>query len=265
MEGQGRSAESGRRSGRFLISLEDLESVTDDTESEVVYHNSGDDENAHDDDDLFTYWQDVGRCHQVDVPRDMEEPIQQMTRNSQSQERQAVPFTSLGHKTKTDEQLYEKRQYEKAKWACVTESELRYEQSICKGFMKLMKYICQQNSSGLFLGMTAPVVTTVHTNHTRSELLPRVTIAYYLPPQFQDQVPQPFDADIVIEEWPAQVIYARSFNGTTNEEIILREINHLAEHLDVPELLLQDTFIVAGYNNPSVPNRHNEIWFIQRP
>ncbi|XP_072127107.1 heme-binding protein soul3 isoform X2 [Mobula birostris] len=219
MEGQRRSAESGRRSGRFLISLEDLESVTDDTDSELVYHNSGDDENAHDDDDLFTYWQDVGRCHQVDVPRDMEEPIQQMTRNSQSQERQAVPFTSLSHKTKTDEQLYEKRQYEKAKWACVTESELRYEQSICKGFMKLMKYICQQNSSGLFLGMTAPVVTTVHTNHTRSELLPRVTIAYYLPPQFQDQVPQPFDADIVIEEWPAQVIYARSCSIETFHQV----------------------------------------------
>ncbi|XP_051892973.1 heme-binding protein soul3 [Pristis pectinata] len=265
MEGQGRTAERGERSRRFLITLEDLDSVSDDMDSEMVNHNNEDEENEQDDGDLFAYWQDVGRCHQVDVPRDMEEPIQQMTRNNQSQERQAVPFTSLGHKTKADEPLYEKRQYEKAKWACVTQNEPRYEQSICMGFMKLMKYICQQNSSGLYLGMTLPIVTIVHTNHSRLELLPGVTIAYYLPPQFQDQVPQPFDTDIAIEEWPAHVIYTRSFNGTTNEEVILREINNLANHLDSPELFLQDTFIVAGYNNPAAPNRHNEIWFIQRP
>lgn len=57
----------------------------------------------------------------------------------------------------------------------------------------------------------------------------------------------------------------RSFNGITNEDSILQEINRLAEDLDSPELFLQDTFIVAGYNNPADPNRRNEIWFIQRP
>lgn len=45
--------------------------------------------------------------------------------------------------------LYEKRQYGKAKWACIKMKEKQYEQSICLGFMKLMRYICEQNSSGM--------------------------------------------------------------------------------------------------------------------
>lgn len=57
--------------------------------------------------------------------------------------------------------------------------------------------------------MTVPILTIVHTNQNRSELLPGVTIAYYIPTHFQHQVPQPFDADIVIDESPARIIYTR--------------------------------------------------------
>lgn len=46
--------------------------------------------------------------------------------------------------------LYEKRQYEKGHWACITMREDTYEQSICYGFMRIMKYICQQNTLGKF-------------------------------------------------------------------------------------------------------------------
>ncbi|XP_067894384.1 heme-binding protein soul3 [Heterodontus francisci] len=265
MEGQGCRFGSGAGAGRFLISLEDLDSVTEDERLDLAGNSNGEEENEQNEDGLLAHWQDIGRRHQVDVSRDMAEPIQQMTTNNQSQDREMVPFMSIAHKKQADELLYEKRQYKKAKWACVTQFESRYEQSICLGFMKLMKYICQQNSSGLFLGMTVPIVTIVHTNQTRTELQPEVTVAYYLPAQFQDQAPQPFDAEIAIEEWPAHIIYTRPFNGTTNEELILQEINQLAEHLDSPELFLQDTFIVAGYNNPAAPSRHNEIWFIHRP
>uniref|UniRef100_UPI00398EE023 heme-binding protein soul3 n=1 Tax=Pristiophorus japonicus TaxID=55135 RepID=UPI00398EE023 len=270
MNRQGCRPGSGAETGRLLISLEDLDSVTEGQSLDLANTGNGEEmieqeENEQDEGGLLAYWQDIGRTHQVNVSTDMTEPIQQMTRNNQPENRERVPFTSIGHKKKDDELRYEKRQYEKAKWACVTQCESRYEQSICLGFMKLMKYICQQNSSGLFLGITLPIVTTVRTNQTRSELWPEVTTAYYLPAQFQDQAPQPFDAEIAIEEWPAHVAYTRPFNGTTNEESILQEINQLAAYLDSPEWLQQDTFIVASYNNPAAPNRENEIWFIQRP
>uniref|UniRef100_A0A8C3TA74 Heme-binding protein 2 n=1 Tax=Chelydra serpentina TaxID=8475 RepID=A0A8C3TA74_CHESE len=175
---------------------------------------------------LLSYWQSVGRGHQVDVPR-------------------VHPFQT--------------------KWACIKMQEEQYEQSICLGFMKLMKYICEQNSSGLYLGMTIPIVTLVHTNESHSEITRSVTVAYYLPELLQEQPPQPYDSDIIIEEWPPTVVYTRSFRGVTNEDSIMREINFLAELLESPELCLQNIFIVAGYTNPAAANRHNEIWFLQRP
>ncbi|XP_039769953.1 heme-binding protein 1-like [Ornithorhynchus anatinus] len=195
----------------------------------------------------------------------MAEPIQQLTRNNQQQERETVPFTILQRKEKNGAVLYEKRQYKKAKWACIRMQEKQYEQSICLGFMKLMKYICEQNSSGLYLGMTVPVVTLVHTDEAQSDVRRSVTVAYHLPERLQELPPRPHDVDVVIEEWSAMTVYARAFGGPTNEESIVREISLLAELLENPELYLPDTFIVAVYTNPAAANRHNEIWFIQRP
>ncbi|KAH1171673.1 heme-binding protein 2-like [Mauremys mutica] len=259
------SGAAGEPGAPGAITLEDLDSMAEepspDSADPSTGCSQGDDAEQ---ERLLSYWQSVGRGHQVDVPGDMAEPIQQLTRN-QHQERESIPFTLIHRKEKFGEVLYEKRQYGKAKWACIKMQEEQYEQSICLGFMKLMKYICEQNSSGLYLGMTIPIVTLVHTNETHSELTRSVTVAYYLPELLQEQPPQPYDSDIIIEEWPPTVVYTRSFRGVTNEDSIMREINFLAELLESPELCLQNIFIVAGYTNPAAANRHNEIWFLQRP
>ncbi|KAJ1104063.1 hypothetical protein NDU88_001478 [Pleurodeles waltl] len=251
-----------------MITLEDLDSMAEDPGSDSAYNSNGSLEEEPMEDEqqerLLSYWQNVGRGHQVDVPDEMAEPIQQLTRNNHPQERETVPFLLLHRKEKCSEVLYEKRQYGKAKWACVKMQEEQYEQSICLGFMKIMKYICEQNSSGVYLGMTIPIVTIVHTNDSQSELTRSVTVAYYLPAQLQELPPQPLDSAIIIEEWPPTVVYTRTFTGVTNEDSIIREISLLAELLESPELCLQDTFIVAGYTNPAAANRQNEIWFLQR-
>lgn len=46
------------------------------------------------------------------------------------------------------EVLYEERVYPAGNWACVTRGEDLYEQSISMGFMKLMRFICKENSAG---------------------------------------------------------------------------------------------------------------------
>nr|XP_056707658.1 heme-binding protein 1-like [Euleptes europaea] len=195
----------------------------------------------------------------------MAQPIRQLTRNNHSQERESIPFTVINRKEKFGKVLYEKRHYEKGKWACVKVQEDQYEQSVCLGFMKIMRYICEQNSSGLYLGMTVPIVTIIHIGRSASDITRFVTVAYYLPGGLQDQPPDPNDPDIVIEEWPPAMVYARGFRGVTNEDSIAREINLLAELLESPELCLQDTFIIAGYTNPTAAIRQNEIWFLERP
>ncbi|XP_077180265.1 heme-binding protein 1-like isoform X2 [Paroedura picta] len=138
----------------------------------------------------------------------MAQPIQQLTRKNHSQDREGVPFTVISRKEKFGKVLYEKRHYEKGKWACVKVHKEQYEQSVCLGFMKIMRYICEQNSSGLYLGMTVPIVTIIHTGESASDIPSFVTVAYYLPGGLQDEPPEPYDPDLIIEEWPPVMVYA---------------------------------------------------------
>lgn len=54
-------------------------------------------------------------------------------------------FVQLG------EVLYEERVYPPGKWACVSKADMLYEQSISNAFMKLMRFICKENSTGKLL------------------------------------------------------------------------------------------------------------------
>ncbi|XP_030247482.1 heme-binding protein soul3 isoform X2 [Sparus aurata] len=166
---------------------------------------------------------------------------------------------------KCGELLFERRQYEKGHWACIRMREDTYEQSICYGFMRIMKYICQQNSVGDYLGMTLPIVTVVRTNENQAMLSHEVTVAYFLPAEHQAQPPQPTDSEIVIEIWPTTTVYARPFSGPTNEVTIIDQISAMAELLDSTDMCVHDSFIVAGYTNPAHSQRQNEIWFLERP
>ncbi|XP_038865096.1 heme-binding protein 1-like [Salvelinus namaycush] len=260
----------GDDSSNGMITLEDLESFSEDQLSDSgtgSLEEAGETiEDEEQQDRLLRYWQDAARGHQVEVPRDMAEPIQQITSNNNGQhDREQVPFTLITRKEKCGDVLYEKRHYEKAHWACITVHEDTYEQSICYGFMKLMRYICQQNSSGSYLGMTIPILTVIRTDENHSVLSKDVTVAYYLPTEYQVQPPLPSDTEISIEEWPATIVYTRSFTGATNEVTIINEISTMAEMLDSPATHVNDSFIVAGYTNPAVANRQNEIWFLERP
>ncbi|XP_061845066.1 heme-binding protein 1-like isoform X1 [Colius striatus] len=159
---------------------------------------------------------------------------------------------------------YEERQYPAGKWACVTKGEPMYEQSISMSFMKLMRYICKENSVGCYLGMTVPVLNEIHLTEEGTELEREVVTAYYLPGEFQQNPPVPADPDIHITERAPLRVITRVFYGMTTEETILREISLFWELLGSTDTVLRRTYVVAAYQNPSVPQRRNEIWFICR-
>lgn len=61
------------------------------------------------------------------------------------------------------EVLYEERVYPAGYWACVTRGEDLYEQSISMAFMKLMRFICKENSAGQALPLDlAPPTLPAH-------------------------------------------------------------------------------------------------------
>nr|XP_005508875.1 heme-binding protein 1 [Columba livia] len=243
------------------ITLEDLDGLGE----EAAGGEAGKKKNGDDDEErgrLFTYWEAVASTHRVSLPRDMAGPIVQMTRHSQA--REPVPYVTLAQHEKCEEAAYEERRYPAGKWACVTKGEPMYEQSISMSFMKLMRYICKENSVGCYLGMTVPVLNEIHLTKEGTELEREVVTAYYLPGEFQQNPPVPTDPEIHITERASLRVITRVFYGMTTEETILREISHFWELLGSTDTVLRETYIVAAYENPSIPQRRNEIWFICR-
>ncbi|XP_028970224.1 heme-binding protein 1 isoform X2 [Esox lucius] len=261
-----RQGESGSQPTMGMITLEDLDAFNED-EFSTDLGGSRDEEHEVTEDqgqDLLNYWQDIGRGHHIDVPQDMAQPIQQLTSSTGStRDRETAPYTLVTRNEKSGRVVYEKRVYQKATWACITMREDTYEQSICVGFMKLMRYICKQNTLGIYLGMTLPIVTVVMTDDSRSRLSREVRVGYYLPSHHQDHPPMPFDPDITMETWPTTVVYSRPFSGPTTVTSILEEIHGLAEVLDSPELYVNNCFIIAGYTSLAAAHRHNEVWFLE--
>ncbi|XP_077781639.1 heme-binding protein 1-like isoform X1 [Podarcis muralis] len=286
------------------ITLEELNELDDEVPDEEDEPMDGEEQNR-----LFSHWETVASTHQVSLPQEMAGPIMQMARHNQT--REPVPYATLSQHEKCEEIAYEERLYPAGKWACITRGEPKYEQSISMGFMKLIRYICKENSLGMWkqvsswqghgslqqldplelerpelgfcrsssftlwclyvcfylgrqLGMTVPVINEIHLNKEGTELLQEVITAYYLPEEFQPNPPLPLDPDIQIQERAPLRVIARVFYGTTTEETILREIHLLWELLGSTDNVLRETYLVAAYQNPGVPNRRNEIWFIRR-
>ncbi|KAJ8285012.1 hypothetical protein COCON_G00038620 [Conger conger] len=226
-----------------LISFEDLAGL-DDEQLDVDITDNPEPMDEEEEERLFAHWQSVGNTHQVSVPREMSGPIQEMTQQNQEQER--VPFTPVSEHKKLGEPVYEERVYPAGKWACVTQQEELYEQSISMAFMKLMRYICKENSVGRYLGMTIPVLNEIRTLEDGS---------------FSKEPTDP--AIRIVQLEPLRVV-TRVFFGTTTEDTVARQISLLWELLGSADTLRRDVYMVATYQNPGVPCRRNELWFIRR-
>ncbi|XP_034044077.1 heme-binding protein soul4 [Thalassophryne amazonica] len=244
-----------------LISLEDLDSLDDEQLNDDITDNPEpmDEEGA---ERLLAHWQAVASTHQVSIPPEMTGPIQEMTHNNQ--QREPLPFAPSTRHEKMGEVVFEERLYPAGHWACISRGEDLYEQSISKGFMKLMRFICKENSAGRYLGMTIPVVSNINIMEDGKSFEKNVVTAFFLPAEFQADPPQPTDPDIsIVYREPFRVI-ARIFFGTTTEETVGRQITLLWEILGDPDNICRDSYMVAVYENPGVPRRRNEIWFIRR-
>ncbi|KAM4604032.1 heme-binding protein soul4 isoform 1-T2 [Polymixia lowei] len=244
-----------------LISLEDLDGLDDEQLDDDITDNPEPMDEA-ERERLFNHWQAVASTHQVSVPPEMTGPIQEMTRRNQ--QREQIPFALTSRHEKRGDFLYEERVYPAGNWACITKGEKLYEQSISLAFMKLMRFICKENSTGRYLGITIPIVSNIHMMADSNSFEKDILTAYYLPAEFQANPPQPTDPDItIVYRSPFRVI-ARTFFGTTTEETISPQITMLWEILGVTEDLHHDNYMVAVYENPGVQCRRNEIWFIRR-
>ncbi|XP_071058220.1 heme-binding protein soul4 [Pseudochaenichthys georgianus] len=195
-------------------------------------------------------------------------PIMEMTRNSQ--QRELLQFSSICCHEKMGEVQFEERLIPPGQWACVSAGEKLFEQSVSVSFMKLMRYICRENSTGRFLGLTVPVVTEVSADGLSMQEVVRTS--FFLPSEFQSAPPLPSDPDITIVQREPIRVLSRTFFGTTTWQTLTYQVGILRGLLGAPPLLgtppllgappLLENFMVASYENPSVPERRNEIWIL---
>ncbi|XP_028294021.1 heme-binding protein soul4 [Gouania willdenowi] len=243
-----------------LISLEDLDGLDEDQLDDDITHNP-EPMDEEDSDRLLTHWQAVGRTHHVSVPPEMTGPIQEMTRNRQ--QREPLPYALISRHEKMGEVRYEERVYPAGYWACVSRSEGLYEQSISNGFMNLMRFICKENSSGVYLGMTVPVLSDVKIASDGVSFLKEVETCFFLPAALQSCPPHSPQSDVAIVHRQPIRIVASTFYGTTTEETIGRQIGLMWEQVGPDAALRTDRYIVAVYENPGIPQRRNELWFLR--
>lgn len=82
----------------------------------------------------------------------------------------ALSVTAVCFRVQMGEVQYEERVYPAGYWACVTREEALYEQSISMGFMKLMRFICKENSAGQ--------TPTTQRAHTHTPVLPPTILVF---------------------------------------------------------------------------------------
>ncbi|KAK5936391.1 hypothetical protein CgunFtcFv8_027759 [Champsocephalus gunnari] len=212
-----------------LISLEDLEGLDEEQLDDDITEDPQ--PMAEEEEDrLLTHWQAVASTHQVLVPPEMMGPIMEMTRNSQ--QRELLQFSSICCHEKMGEVQFEERLIPPGQWACVSAGEKLFEQSVSVSFMKLMRYICRENSTGRFLGLTVPVVTEVSADGLSMQEVVRTS--FFLPSEFQSDPPLPSDPDITIVQREPIRVLSRTFSGTTTWQTLTYQVGILRGLLGAP-------------------------------
>ncbi|XP_075059234.1 heme-binding protein 2 isoform X2 [Mixophyes fleayi] len=159
---------------------------------------------------------------------------------------------------------YEMRQYEPAKWVSTEVTSMKdWDSAVSTGFMRLFNYIQGNNAKNVKVEMTAPVTTYIEPGAGPS-CESTMTISFYIPPEHQDDPPQPSESSVFVTERPQTTVYVRSFGGYANSEKNQEQISQLSERLKQDgKLFNEDVYYTAGYDSPFKPlNRHNEVWLI---
>ncbi|XP_052680653.1 heme-binding protein 2-like isoform X2 [Crassostrea angulata] len=165
----------------------------------------------------------------------------------------------------SSEKNYELRRYSPAKWVSYTVKSMKKKEAQTEGFWKLFNYIQGENEKEMKVEMTAPVSTRVEPG-AGPNCESTFTVSFFIPPEHQENPPQPKNPNVFIEERPGFEAYVRSFGGFANEDSWVTEAKKLSEDLkEKTSEIRQDFWYTAGYNSPfQLFGRTNEIWFVKK-
>uniref|UniRef100_A0A8W8IBN5 Heme-binding protein 2 n=2 Tax=Magallana TaxID=2171616 RepID=A0A8W8IBN5_MAGGI len=127
-------------------------------------------------------------------------------------------------------------------------------------FFKLFHYISGNNTAGMKIPMTAPVVDIYTPGVGENNQQTVMEMHFMIPHNMQPYPPAPTDPTVYISMLPALDVYVKSFGGFSDHMTNLVKITELKNEINNSSLYYGDHFYTAGYDGPYSVNRHNEVW-----
>ena len=149
---------------------------------------------------------------------------------------------------------FEIRRYDKILVATVRNATSR--------FRVLFNYITGSNKSKKKVAMTTPVITSEEISMTSPVLSNNDSMSLVVPSEYtQENVPEPTDERISINEIPERYVATVRFSGLARKNSVNKQTTRLLDWLKTEDTEMNGAPFLMQYNPPYVPGflRRNEI------
>jgi SOUL heme-binding protein len=129
-------------------------------------------------------------------------------------------------------------------------------------FMILFRYISGNNRPGRKVPMTAPVITPEKITMTAPVISDANTMSFVMPAAYRkEEVPDPLDSRISMQEIPARELAVIRFRGRASESDVVEVRERLLKTLEEAKVPTAGTPFLMRYNSPFTPGflRRNEV------
>ncbi|KAI8518382.1 hypothetical protein Bbelb_043990 [Branchiostoma belcheri] len=164
------------------------------------------------------------------------------------------------YKTVKRHENFVQRSVINATMVCTKTVSCSYEAAAMKNFMPLSEYISGQNSAGIKVKMTAPVLTKMVKVGDGDSCEREYTTCFYLPKEHQTNPPKPKNDEVFIDDEPAFDVWVTAFSGWATDDKVDKLMDTFRLQLVNNNALYTQYYFIASYDVPWKTTRYNELW-----
>ncbi|XP_060570816.1 heme-binding protein 2-like [Ruditapes philippinarum] len=156
---------------------------------------------------------------------------------------------------------FEVRRYKPSMWVATETVAFYYtDKESREMFFKLFHYISGNNSRGMKIAMTTPVVTEV-LHGPGPDCESNFTMHFMIPFALQNNPPQPTESGVFFKHFPEAIRYVKQYGGFTSDDKKRENLEQFINDLNAAgKKYHDDRFFTMEYDGPYSIVRHNEIW-----
>ncbi|XP_066294033.1 uncharacterized protein [Branchiostoma lanceolatum] len=147
-----------------------------------------------------------------------------------------------------------------ATMVCTKTVSCSYEAAAMKNFLLLFQYISGQNSAGIKITMTAPVLTKTVKVRGGDTCEREHTTCFFLPKEHQANPPKPKNDQLFIDDEHTFDVWVMAFDGWATDDKVEKLIHTFMVQLVNQYVPYTENYFVASYDAPWKTKRYNELW-----